>query len=133
MPSVAACVVCCSFVTATAARTQRRCARRPRGVVWVVPETEGSSNYYLPDPYRASKWHYRQTKHISGTKKEHKPKLLSPDIFRWGRGLPREGVGAKKFSMPLKTREIKLFWRDIPGFCRDIPETIGDFYGGGGG
>ena len=50
-----------------------------------------------------------------------KPKLLSPDIFRWGRGLPREGVGAKKFGMPLETREIKLFWRDIQGFCRDIP------------
>ena len=33
---------------------------------------------------------------ILGTKKEHKPKLLSPDIFWWGRGLPREGVGAKK-------------------------------------
>ena len=43
------------------------------------------------------------------------------DIFRWGRGLPREGVGAKKFGMSLETREIKLFWRDIPGFCRDIP------------
>ena len=41
---------------------------------------------------------------------------------RWGKGLPRERVGAKKFGMPLETREIKLFWRDIPGFCRDIPE-----------
>ena len=58
----------------------------------------------------------------SGTKKEHKPKLLSPDIFRWGRGLPRERVGAKKFGMSLETREIRLFGRDIPGFCRDIPE-----------
>ena len=57
----------------------------------------------------------------SGTKNEPKPKLLSPDIFRWGRGLPHEGVGAKKFGMPLETREIKLFWRDIPGFRRDIP------------
>ena len=47
--------------------------------------------------------------------KEPKPKLLSPDIFPWGRGLPHEGVGAKKFGMPLETREIKLFWRDIPG------------------
>ena len=37
----------------------------------------------------------------SGTKKEPKPKLLSPDIFWWGGGLPR----------------------DIPGFCRDIPEA----------
>ena len=35
---------------------------------------------------------------------EHKPKLSSPDIFRWGRGLPREGVGAKKFSMSLEKK-----------------------------
>ena len=58
---------------------------------------------------------------MSGTKKEHKPKLLSPDVFRWGKGLPREGVGAKKFGMSLETKEIKIFWRDIPGFCWDIP------------
>ena len=30
--------------------------------------------------------------------KEHKPKLLGPDIFRWGEGLPREWVGVKRFS-----------------------------------
>ena len=59
---------------------------------------------------------------LSGTKNEPKPKLLTPDIFRWGRGLPRERVGAKKFDTPLETREIKLFGRDIPGFRRDIPE-----------
>ena len=59
----------------------------------------------------------------SGKKNEPKPKLLSPDIFRWGGGLPREGVGAKKFGMSLETQGIKLFWRDIPGFCRDIPEA----------
>ena len=53
---------------------------------------------------------------------QHKPKLLSPDnIFRWGRGLPHERVGAKKFGMSLETREITFFWRDIPGFCWDIP------------
>ena len=57
----------------------------------------------------------------SGTKKEPKPKLFGPDIFQWGRGLPRERVGAKKFDRSLETREIKLFGRDIPGFCRDIP------------
>ena len=56
-----------------------------------------------------------------GRKKEAKPKLFSPDICQWGRGLPREGVGAKKFGMSLETRAIKLFGRDIPGFCRDIP------------
>ena len=54
-------------------------------------------------------------------KKEPKPKLFGPDIFQWGRGLPRERVGAKKFDTSLETREIKLFGRDIPGFCRDIP------------
>ena len=48
-----------------------------------------------------------------GTKKEPKPKLFGPDIFRWGRGLPREGVGAKKVGMSLETREIKLFGRDM--------------------
>ena len=59
--------------------------------------------------------------------KEHKPKLLSPDIFCWGRGLPREGVGAKKSDKSLEAREIKLFWRDTPGFCRDIPEVPEEF------
>ena len=48
---------------------------------------------------------------------------MSPDIFWWGGGLPRERVGAKKFGMSLETQGIKLFGRDIPGFCRDIPEA----------
>ena len=56
-------------------------------------------------------------------RKRNPPKLLGPDIFWWGGGLPREGVGAKKFGMSLETQGIKLFWRDIPGFCRDIPEA----------
>ena len=70
------------------------------------------------------KIHVQNCRHssLSGTKNEPKPKLLSPDIFRWGGGLPHEGVGAKKFGMPLECREIKLFCRDIPGFCRDIPK-----------
>ena len=54
-------------------------------------------------------------------RKKHKPKFLSPDIFRWGRGLPRERVGDKKFSMSFEAREINMFGRDIPGFCWDIP------------
>ena len=55
----------------------------------------------------------------SGRKKEPKPKLFGPDIFQWGRGLPRERVVAKKFDKSLEAREIKLFGWDIPGFCRD--------------
>ena len=56
-----------------------------------------------------------------GKKKEHKPKLLGPDIFRWGGGFYVKGWGPKKFDMSLETRETKLFGRDIPGFCWDIP------------
>ena len=51
-----------------------------------------------------------QTDHFSGTKKEHKPKLLGPDIFRWG------GVGAKTCSMTLEAQGNQTCWRDIPGF-----------------
>ena len=57
----------------------------------------------------------------SGTKKEPKPKLLSPDIFWWGGGLPREGVGAKKFGMSLETQGIKLFWAGYPGILPGYP------------
>ena len=60
---------------------------------------------------------------VYGKKNEPKPKLFGPDIFGWGGGLPREGVGPEKFDMSIETRETKLFWLDIPGFCRDIPEA----------
>ena len=46
---------------------------------------------------------------------------MSPDIFRWGGGLPREGVGAKKFGMPLEPREIKLFLAGYPGILPGYP------------
>ena len=49
----------------------------------------------------------------SRRKKEPKPKLFGPDIFQWGRGLPRERVGAKKFDASLEAREIKLFGRAL--------------------
>ena len=58
---------------------------------------------------------------LSGKKKEPKPKLFGPDISRWGGGLPREGVGAKKFGMSFETQGNQTFGRDIPGFCWDIP------------
>ena len=60
----------------------------------------------------------------SGKKKEPKPKLFVPDIFRWGGGLPRERVGAKKFGMSLETQGNQTLGRDIPGFCRDIPPKV---------
>ena len=41
--------------------------------------------------------------------------------FPVGRGLPCEGMRAKKFGMSLETREIKLYWQDISGFCWDVP------------
>ena len=36
-----------------------------------------------------------------------------------GGGLPRQGVGAKKFGMSLEPQGNQRW--DIPGFCRDIP------------
>ena len=48
--------------------------------------------------------------------KEPKPKLFGPDIFGWGGGLPPAWMGAKKFGMPLETREIKHF----AGISRDL-------------
>ena len=58
---------------------------------------------------------------FSGTKKEPKPKLLSPDIFRWGGGLPREGVGAKKFGMSLETQGNQTFLPGYPGILPGHP------------
>ena len=81
----------------------------------------------LENPLENSPFSRQGHYQISGTKKEPKPKLLSPDIFWWGGGLPRERVGAKKFGMSLETQGIKPFWRDIPGFCRDIPEALEKF------
>ena len=85
-----------------------------------------NSQTWPETPRRPSSRHPRpsylrcQPLFLSCKKKEPKPKLFGPDIFQWGRGLPRERVGAKKFDMSLEAREIKLFGRDIPGFCRDI-------------
>ena len=63
----------------------------------------------------------------SGKKKEPKPKLFGPDVFRWGGGLPRARVGAKKFGMSLETRETKLFGgisRDFAGISRTCPKCL---------
>ena len=57
----------------------------------------------------------------SGKKMKPKPKLFDPDIFGWGGGLPREGVGAKKFGMSFETQGNQTCWRDIPGFMAGYP------------
>ena len=57
----------------------------------------------------------------SGKKKEPKPKLFGPDIFGWGGGLPREGVGPKSLVCPSKSRQTKLSGRtsrDFAGISR---------------
>ena len=53
-------------------------------------------------------------------KKEPKPKLFGPDIFGWGGGLPREGVGAKKFDMSFETQKNKFFG-GYPGILPGYP------------
>ena len=64
----------------------------------------------------------------SGTKKEHKPKLLGPDILRWGGGFPCEGVGAEKFGMSLETQANQSFFggisRDVAGISRRCPKSL---------
>ena len=66
---------------------------------------------------------------FSGKKKEPKPKLLGPDIFGWGGGLPREGVGAKNLGMSFEALGNQSFWRDILGFFARIsqgrPKSMG--------
>ena len=79
--------------------------------------------------WRLERLRTKQSRMKSGTNKEHKPKLLSPDIFRWGGGLPREGGGggAKKFGMPLETRKSNFFgWisRDFAGISRGHPKSL---------
>ena len=58
---------------------------------------------------------------LSGKKKEPKPKLFGPDIFRWGGGLPRKGVGGQEVRHVPQSQGNQTLWRDIPGFCWDIP------------
>ena len=41
-----------------------------------------------------------------------------------GWGLPREGVGAKKFGMSLKTQGNQTFGRDISGFLLGCPAQV---------
>ena len=60
-------------------------------------------------------------------KKEHKPKLLGPDIFQWGVGLPREGVGRKKLSMLSQPTETKLLGgisQDFAGMSWGCPKRL---------
>ena len=37
--------------------------------------------------------------------------IFGPDIFVWGGGLPREGVGAKKIGMSFETQGTRDFCR----------------------
>ena len=72
--------------------------------------------------YRACETKDQTLKKIRTSHFPDRPKFSGPDIFRWGRGLPHEGVGAKKFGMCLETREIKFFWRK--GISRRCPKSL---------
>ena len=44
-----------------------------------------------------------------------------------GRGLPPKGVGAKRFGMPLETREVNFFGgisREFAGISRGCPKSL---------
>ena len=79
------------------------CKKNSQGIIFVIISCQGvwTSN--------------------SGKKKEHKTKLLGLGTFRWGRGLPRERVGAKKFGMCFETQGNRTLGRDIPGFQTGYP------------
>ena len=66
-------------------------------------------------------FHKIRDRETSGTKKEHGPKLLSPDIFGWGGGLPREGMGPKKFGMSFETQGNQTFLAGYPGILPGYP------------
>ena len=57
----------------------------------------------------------------SGKKDEPRPKRFGPDILGWGGGLPREGVGGKKFGMSFETQGNQTLCGISRDFCRDIP------------
>ena len=76
-------------------------------------ERRPSSSPRAPIATRANHPPYQRIREEKRTQTQ----TLGPDIFRWGGGLPREGVGAKKFGTSLETREIKLFRWDIPDFA----------------
>ena len=52
--------------------------------------------------------------------------LFGPDIFSWGGGPPREGVGAQKFGMSFETQRSKTFGgisRNFAGISRRCPKS----------
>ena len=64
---------------------------------------------------------------VQARKKEHKLKLLGPDIFRWSGGFPHEGVGAKSSASPSKFRKTNFsvgYPEILVGTSRGVPENF---------
>ena len=63
-----------------------------------------------------------------GKKKAPKPKLFGPDILGWVGGLPREGVGAKKFGMSFETQGNQtlcgIYPGILPGISQGCPKSL---------
>ena len=49
--------------------------------------------------------------------------MIGSALSRWGGGLPREGVGADKFSMSLETRENQTFLAGYPAILPGYPRA----------
>ena len=58
---------------------------------------------------------------MASKKKEHKLKVLGPDIFRSDGCLPCERVGSKRFCISLETQGKLTFWHGIPRFWLGYP------------
>ena len=68
-----------------------------------------------------------QTQWLSGKQKEHKLKLLGPDIFWWGGGLPREWGGGSKVRYAAVCPGNQTFDGMSSDCCWDIPGVPENF------
>ena len=74
-----------------------------------------------PSPHPPTTVVLARKKKDSGTKNEHKPKLLRPDSFRWGRGLPHEGVGGEKVWYVPRNQGNQTFLAGYPVILLGYP------------
>ena len=128
-------------VSQTIAKKKSTWGQRPQVLAGTAREVARSTrlcSYTWPHSkqFRLSFRSYQRTQHVSERRRPaasaaslwmnswlRLPETLQTlpcPAFRFATFCPVP-LGAKKFGMPLETREMKLLGRDIPGFCRDIP------------
>ena len=92
---------------------EKECRRNLQGI-----PLPGSGVALLSAPHSSAR---SDLKNKQRRKREPKPKLCGPDIFHWGRGLPRERVGAKKVRYVPRNQGNQTFWAGYPGILPGYP------------